>query len=193
MVLWTLDVPSRAGSERTRRALALEAGLLLAQAEQLRTACREPDRDETEPGYRSGLSLELMRPSPPYGHARCGCTALSRARQEHRTRQMSATAPLSLELRHYTTCPETGSHLGPTLKPGGAVLTRGVSRRSGSVACIRAAASPNEVLAHSMMQQRLDPVKSFRTGVLINLRIRYDNPVWAALTRRVAPAGRRHR
>ena len=39
------------------------------------------------------------------------------------------------------------SHLGSTLKPGGAVLTRGVSRRSGSVACIRADASPTEVLA----------------------------------------------
>src|SRR6202008_3902356 len=34
------------------------------------------------------------------------------------------------------------------LGPGRAVLTRGVSRRSGSVACIRADASPTEVLAH---------------------------------------------
>ena len=42
----------------------------------------------------------------------------------------------------------TGSHLGSTLRPGRAVLTRGVSRRSGSVACIHADASPTEVLAH---------------------------------------------
>ncbi|BBY34059.1 hypothetical protein MMIN_21200 [Mycolicibacter minnesotensis] len=41
----------------------------------------------------------------------------------------------------------SGSHLGSTLKPGGAVLTRGVFRRSGSVAYVRADASPNEVLA----------------------------------------------
>jgi hypothetical protein len=41
----------------------------------------------------------------------------------------------------------SGSHLGSTLRPGRAVLTRGVSRRSGSVACVHAEASPNEVLA----------------------------------------------
>ena len=40
------------------------------------------------------------------------------------------------------------SHLGSTLKPGGAVLTGGVFRRSGSVAYVRADASPSEVLAH---------------------------------------------
>lgn len=40
-----------------------------------------------------------------------------------------------------------GSHLGSTLNPGGAVLTLGVSRRSRSVAYIRADASPSEVLA----------------------------------------------
>jgi len=48
-------------------------------------------------------------------------------------------------------CPSSGrgSHLGSTLNPGKAVLTRGVSRRSGSVACIRADASPTEVLTHA--------------------------------------------
>jgi hypothetical protein len=57
-------------------------------------------------------------------------------------------APLSSELRHYTAYPvSSGSHLGSTLSPGRAVLTRGVSRRSGSVAYIRADASPTEVLA----------------------------------------------
>jgi hypothetical protein len=39
------------------------------------------------------------------------------------------------------------SHLGSTLMPGRAVLTRGVFRCSGSVAYVRADASPNEVLA----------------------------------------------
>ena len=42
-----------------------------------------------------------------------------------------------------------GSHLGSTLKPGRAVLTRGVFRRSGSVACVHADASPTEVLTDS--------------------------------------------
>ena len=57
-------------------------------------------------------------------------------------------APLSTELWHYTAYPGiSGSHLGSTLKPGGAVLTLGVFRRSRSVACIRADASPSEVLA----------------------------------------------
>lgn len=45
----------------------------------------------------------------------------------------------------------TGSHLGSTLNPGGAVLTLGVFRRSRSVAYIRADASPNEVLAKTMV------------------------------------------
>lgn len=53
-----------------------------------------------------------------------------------------------------------GSHLGSTLKPGGAVLTRGVFRRSGSVACIRVDASPNEVLTRPIMHERSDTVKS---------------------------------
>jgi hypothetical protein len=44
-----------------------------------------------------------------------------------------------------------GSHLGSSLNPRGAVLTGGVSRRSGSVACVRADASPSEVLATAMM------------------------------------------
>ena len=42
---------------------------------------------------------------------------------------------------------EGGSHLGSSLNPRGAVLTGGVSRRSGSVTYVRADASPNEVLA----------------------------------------------
>ena len=59
-------------------------------------------------------------------------------------------APLSPELRHYTAYPELRPEAtwAQPLCPGRAVLTRGVSRRSGSVACIRADASPTEVLAH---------------------------------------------
>ena len=55
-------------------------------------------------------------------------------------------APLSPELWHCTAYPgRPGSHLGSTLKPGGAVLTLGVFRRSRSVAYVRADASPSEV------------------------------------------------
>ncbi|BBX24231.1 hypothetical protein MTER_36420 [Mycolicibacter terrae] len=79
------------------------------------------------------------------------------------------TAPLSSELRHCTACPArvtdaVGSHLGSTLKPGGAVLTRGVFRRSGSVACIRADASPNEVLACSIVHDGQAAVNSALSG-----------------------------
>src|ERR1700754_660389 len=58
-------------------------------------------------------------------------------------------APLSSELRHCTAYLEHGPEAtwAQPLGPGRAVLTRGVSRRSGSVACIRADASPTEVLA----------------------------------------------
>jgi hypothetical protein len=50
--------------------------------------------------------------------------------------------------------PCRGSHLGSTLNPGRAVLTRGVFRRSGSVACIRADASPSEVLAPAIIDDQ---------------------------------------
>ena len=45
----------------------------------------------------------------------------------------------------------TGSHLGSTLNPGGAVLTLGVFRRSRSVAYIHADASPSEVLCKDIV------------------------------------------
>jgi hypothetical protein len=76
------------------------------------------------------------------------------------------TAPHSSEIWHYTPYPalhkyrKSGSHLGSTLKPGGAVLTLGVSRRSGSVAYIRVDASPNEVLTQSMMHEHAARVNS---------------------------------
>ncbi len=48
------------------------------------------------------------------------------------------------------------------LGPGRAVLTRGVSRRSGSVACIRADASPTEVLADPCWHRHPPLVKRLR-------------------------------
>ncbi|MDT5321672.1 MAG: hypothetical protein QOD88_4194 [Mycobacterium sp.] len=49
---------------------------------------------------------------------------------------------------------DSGSHLGSTLNPGGAVLTLGVSRRSRSVAYIRADASPSEVHVTCLLNHR---------------------------------------
>jgi hypothetical protein len=53
-----------------------------------------------------------------------------------------------------------GSHFGSTLVPGRAVLTRGVFRRSGSVAYVRADASPTEVLADTIMTPEAAQVNS---------------------------------
>jgi hypothetical protein len=108
-----------------------------------------PDRDETNVGYGCGLSLGLISPitSSRPGHTGVspGCTHMEEiwdppAGGRTRTPLVGASALHGVS-------GITGSHLGSTLKPGGAVLTRGVSRRSGSVAYIRADASPTEVLA----------------------------------------------
>jgi hypothetical protein len=81
--------------------------------------------------------------------SRPGHTGVSPKCTHNRRLKPSGDAPLSSELRHYTAYPvSSGSHLGSTLRSGRAVLTRGVSRRSGSVAYIRADASPTEVLAN---------------------------------------------
>jgi hypothetical protein len=75
----------------------------------------------------------------------------------------------------------SGSHLGSTLKPGGAVLTRGVFRRSGSVACIRVDASPNEVHTRLIMHDGYDEVNVI-CAVLPNLYavITCTHSVWPA-------------
>jgi hypothetical protein len=70
--------------------------------------------------------------------------------------------PLVTALAIHGVSGDSGSHLGSTLKPGEAVLTLGVSRRSGSVACIRVDASPNEVLTPSMMHEQFVWVNSPR-------------------------------
>ena len=57
-----------------------------------------------------------------------------------------------------------GSHLGSTLTPGRAVLTVGVFRRCGSVACVRAEASPSEVLAAPIVHARRGRVNSLPVG-----------------------------
>jgi hypothetical protein len=114
----------------------------------------EPDRDRMD--FRYGLSpgLVLITPSPPHSRDTRGCHHIHHREKHQREKRMPdmvvGRTPLVGALAlHGVSGPETGSHLGSTLKPGRAVLTRGVFRRSGSVACIRADASPTEVLAAS--------------------------------------------
>ena len=65
--------------------------------------------------------------------------------EEHGPKERPEGTPLDRALALHGVSGDSGSHLGSTLKPGGAVLTLGVFRRSRSVACIRADASPSEV------------------------------------------------
>jgi hypothetical protein len=75
---------------------------------------------------------------------------------------------------------DSGSHLGSTLNPGGAVLTLGVFRRSRSVAYIPADASPSEVLASAIVPPRVRVVnpnsRTFRNNASAACRIRAASP-----------------
>ena len=108
-------------------------------------------------------------------------------------------APLSSELRHctaYLEIPE--ATWAQPLGPGRAVLTRGVSRRSGSVACIRADASPTEVLALTMLALRTLLVKPIDNLVVQSSDARLTTTVgtpsctyharWRSRTGRFRPA-----
>jgi hypothetical protein len=93
----------------------------------------------------AGTQVAPHLPSRPrHTRCRCGCArrgrTLGRRRARHPSRQSFGTTR-RIRLENLS----AGSHLGSTLKPGGAVLTLGVFRRSRSVACIRADASPSEV------------------------------------------------
>jgi hypothetical protein len=134
---------------------------------QPRATRRGPDRDETEPGYRPGLELEpicphllavALRAANPHNYTQAGI--------QNPMKPGNRTPLVRVSALHGVSGPtqkcKAGSHLGSTLKPGGAVLTLGVSRRSGSVACIHVDASPNEVLTPSMMHEHSAEVNSPR-------------------------------
>src|ERR1700683_1969501 len=104
-----------------------------------------PDRDEMDFQYGCGLTLGLISPSPPHGQDTRGCHHSARMQGVGASRRR--TPIVGASALHGVSGVTPGSHLGSTLRSGRAVLTRGVSRRSGSVACIRADASPTEVLA----------------------------------------------
>ena len=82
----------------------------------------------------------MSAPPPP-----AGTPAAEVRGEEHRPTESSDSTPLVRALALHGVSGDSGSHLGSTLKPGGAVLTLGVFRRSRSVAYIRTDASPSEV------------------------------------------------
>ena len=108
---------------------------------------RDPSRGKFGLGY--GLSPKVIvdphlltagtRAGAWSQHTRTDCRSRKRLGR-HPSRQSFGTAR---RIPHVG----AGSHLGSSLSPRRAVLTGGVSRRSGSVACVRTDASPNEVLA----------------------------------------------
>jgi hypothetical protein len=133
---------------------------------QLEAVCDRADGDGTEVKYRLGLSPELICPSPPLGRGHACAYQFHRMLGGSSDGPSEDRTPLVKALAlHGVSWPEkqAGSHLGSTLKPGGAVLTRGVFRRSGSVAYVRADASPNEVLAGSIVPEDGGRVNSIAT------------------------------
>jgi hypothetical protein len=116
----------------------------------------DPDETVTDLGY--GLSLSLISPHllaarAHGGAARCTRDEAIRQRAGRRT-------PLDRALALRGVSRRAGSHLGSTLNPGRAVLTLGVFRHLRSVACIRADASPSEVLAPIMVPSGSQGVNS---------------------------------
>jgi hypothetical protein len=121
-----------------------------------------PDRDETDFEYGHGPSFELISPSPPHGQDTRRCHHSARTQNEisrPTANRWTRTPLVGASALHGVSDASAGSHLGSTLRPGRAVLTRGVFRRSGSVACIRAEASPSEVLARTSWHRKPRLVK----------------------------------
>ena len=119
----------------------------------------------TDLGY--GLSLGLTSPHLLAARAHGGADTVHAGRGES-GRSAGHRTPLDRALALHGVSRKTGSHLGSTLKPGRAVLTLGVFRHLRSVACIRADASPSEVLASAMVPPGSAGVNS--SGVNSNVR-----------------------
>jgi hypothetical protein len=112
------------------------------------------DRGETDLEY--GLSLGLISPSPPHGQDTRGCHLVHAQKGIGRpTAIRRPRTPIVGALAlHGVSGGSSGSHLGSTLMSGRAVLTRGVSRRLGSVAYVCADASPTEMLAPAIVSNK---------------------------------------
>src|ERR1700728_2836092 len=163
-------------------------------------------------GLGYGLSLGLTSPHLLAARAHRGACTVHTGRGGP-GRRAGRRTPLNRALALHGVSGESGSHLGSTLKPGGAVLTLGVSRRSRSVACIRADASPSEVLARAIVppnsegvnlargpDARRGPLKRWVTS-RVNARRRsaavHRDPLWLVTNhdckRRGRPRPRQHR
>jgi hypothetical protein len=101
-------------------------------------------------GLGYGLSLGLISPHLLTAKAHRGAYTLHTGCCGSGT-QTGYRTPLDRALAPHGVSGCAGSHLGSTLKPGRAVLTLGVFRRSRSVAYIHADASPSEVLASAIV------------------------------------------
>src|ERR1700761_8413153 len=104
--------------------------------------------------------MSLISPPPPHGQDTRGGHHISAAgtpvRKRHNARRKSAGPPplVGASALHGVSGTSPEATWAQPLGPGRAVLTRGVSRRSGSVAYIRADASPTEVLARSWWHRK---------------------------------------
>src|ERR1700722_19885547 len=135
-----------------------------------------PDPYEMVLGLGYGLSLGLTSTHRLAARAHRGACTVHTGRGGT-GRRAGRRTPLDRALALHGVSGDSGSHLGSTLKPGEAVLTLGVFRRSRSVACIHADASPSEVLARAIVppnservnlgrryEARLHPVTRGETG-----------------------------
>jgi hypothetical protein len=120
-----------------------------------------PDPYETVTGLGYGLSLGLISPHLLAARAHRGAVTVHTGFSET-DEPTDRRTPLVRALALHGVSGLAGSHFGSTLKPGGAVLTLGVSRRSRSVAYVHADASPSEVLAKAMVAPRAAVVKPTR-------------------------------
>jgi hypothetical protein len=112
-------------------------------------------------GLGYGLSLGLTSPHLLAARAHRGACTVHTGRGDI-GRCAGRRTPLDRALALHGVSGDSGSHLGSTLKPGGAVLTLGVFRRSRSVACVRADASPSEVLAEVIVPPNSEGVNLTR-------------------------------
>jgi hypothetical protein len=139
-----------------------------------------PDPNETVTGLGYGLSLGLISPHLLAARAHSGASTVHAGRGGT-SRRAGRRTPLDRALALHGVSGESGSHLGSTLKPGRAVLTLGVFRRSRSVACIRADASPSEVLAKAIVPPNSEGVNLTR-GRAHCPHVAVDrNPLWLCM------------
>ena len=160
--------------ERASSARRLRAGATANASKTLRRRKECRYRIGTISNTDVDCHSDSISPSPPHGQDTRGCRQSARITRDWR---LSATHPCR---RSFGTArrirSEPGSHLGSTLRSGRAVLTGGVSRRSGSVACIHADASPTEVLANPSWHRNQCPSNILAKNSPSFLTVDVDQP-----------------